>query len=118
MREGHKREKGKMKTEFKITYDRSYLLYVACFVCLLATGATAGMNEFESCQCKNGLATKGDPKEEVLRECGKPALTKYYVRKDCDEMWLYNFGPSEFMQGICFDNSNRVKKVLSLTPGY
>lgn len=33
-------------------------------------------------------------------------------------MWLYNFGPTEFMQGVCFDNSGRVKKVLSLERGY
>jgi hypothetical protein len=92
---------------------------VSClFLCVLVANAVAGMNEFESCQCKNGLATKGDPKEEIKQECGQPVLVKYNVRKDCDEMWLYNFGPNEFMQGICFDRSGRVKKVLSLTSGY
>ena len=96
---------------------RIYLVISVVFS-VFATSAIAGTNEFESCRCPNGLATKGNEKKEVEQECGKPVLVKYYVRKDCDEMWLYNFGPSEFMQGICFDRSGRVKKVLSLDPGY
>jgi len=90
---------------------------MCCFYSLLTTAATAGMNEFDSCRCNNGLATKDDTKEEVLEECGKPVQIYSNLRRDCREMWLFNFGPNEFMQGICFEN-NRVKKVLSLTRGY
>jgi hypothetical protein len=97
----------------------SRVLTIICLIhCVFATYSVAGMNEFESCRCKNGLATKGDPKQEVLEECGKPVSAPTYVSRDCIEMWLYNFGPNEFMQGICFDHSGRVKKVLSLTYGY
>ncbi len=90
---------------------------ISFVVAALAVNATAGMNEFESCRCKNGLATKGDTKQEVLEDCGQP-VRHSYDRRECPEMWLYNFGPSEFMQGVCFDNSGRVKKVLSLEQGY
>ena len=76
------------------------------------------MNEFESCRCKNGLATKGDQKQDVLQKCDPPATRQFTSGRDCRELWLYNFGPNEFMQGICFDNSGRVKKVLSLAHGY
>ena len=74
------------------------------------------MNVFESCRCKNGIATKGDLKQEVLQKCDQPA-TQYPGRSGCSEIWLYNFGPNEFMQGICFEGG-RVDKVLSLDRGY
>lgn len=87
-------------------------------LCTLVANASAGINEFESCRCKNGLATKGDQKQEVLQKCEQPASHQFNIGRDCREMWLYNFGPNEFMQGICFDSGGRVKKVLSLTHGY
>jgi len=78
--------------------------------------------EFESCRCANGLASKGDSKEEVLQECGKPAAkhsgyksirgNRMYV-----EQWIYNFGPNEFMQAINFDSNGRVVSVTSLGHG-
>ena len=86
-----------------------------CFV--LISFAFARMNEFESCRCNNGLASRGDTKQEVLEECGKPVRIFSNPRRDCGEIWVYNFGPNEFMQGICFE-SDRVKKVISLDRGY
>lgn len=98
------------------------MLRMSLLVCIMLsvsiTNTIAGMNEFQSCRCKNGLATKGDDKQEVKQECGEPVTVKFNVGRDCSEMWLYNFGPNEFMQGICFDRSGRVKKVLSLNTGY
>lgn len=75
------------------------------------------MNVFESCRCNNGLATKGDLKQDVLEKCAQPVIRQHSGRGDCREIWLYNFGPNEFMQGICFDG-NRVSKVISLDHGY
>lgn len=94
-------------------------VYVAiCLILFLqATNAVAGANEFESCRCGNELASKGDSKQEVQRKCGQPLQVSYNVRSGCSEMWLYNFGPNEFMQGICFTRSS-VQKILSLTRGY
>lgn len=87
---------------------------------LVAMNATAkahtGMNVFESCRCSNGIATKGDLKHEVLEKCAQPA-GRFGGSTDCREIWLYNFGPNEFMQGVCFKD-NRVSKVLSLDHGY
>ncbi|WP_224961204.1 DUF2845 domain-containing protein [Geomonas subterranea] len=82
-----------------------------------AAKAHTGMNVFESCRCNNGLATKGDSRQEVLEKCAQPASRQFIPASDCGEIWLYNFGPNEFMQGICFDRS-RVTKVLSLDHGY
>ena len=90
---------------------------VTLWSCIAATNADAGVNEFDSCRCGNAIASKGDMKHEVLEKCGKPASVSY-PRRDCRLMWLYNFGPNEFMQGICFDNNDRVKKILSLNRGY
>jgi hypothetical protein len=95
---------------------RTFIIILFMYSILITT-ATAGMNEFESCRCENRLATKGDTKQEVQEVCGKPVHVYYNLRRDCREMWLYNFGPNAFMQGICFEN-DRVKKVLSLTRGY
>jgi hypothetical protein len=81
-----------------------------------AANAYTGMNVFDSCRCKNGLATKGDLKQEVLQKCEEPAA-HFSGSRGCREIWVYNFGPNEFMQGICFDG-NRVNKVLSLDHGY
>lgn len=84
---------------------------------MIKGNAVAGVNEFESCRCKNGIATKGDTKQDVQQKCEQPVRI-HYVNNDCREMWLYNFGPNEFMQGICFASNGRVKKVLSLDYGY
>jgi hypothetical protein len=78
---------------------------------------SAGLNEFESCRCKNGIASKGENKQEVLAKCDQPAATTFTRTKNCTDLWLYNFGPNEFMQGVCFDRG-RVSKVLSLDYGY
>jgi len=90
---------------------------IGLIICLQATDAAAGADEYESCRCKNELATKGDSKSVVEQKCGPPLRVSYNVRRGCYEMWLYNFGPNEFMQGICFERGS-VQKVLSLTRGY
>ena len=90
---------------------------ICLFLCLLATNAVAGADEYESCRCKNELATKGDSKVVIHQKCGSPLQVSYNVRKGCYEMWLYNFGPNEFMQGICFERGS-VQKVLSLNRGH
>ena len=82
-----------------------------------AAKAHTGMNVFESCRCNNGLAAKGDLKQEVLEKCAQPVSRQFTGSRVCREIWLYNFGPNEFMQGVCFDG-NRANKVLSLDHGY
>lgn len=87
----------------------------------IATNAAANghtnMNVFESCRCRHGLATKGDRQHEVLTKCEEPVGRQRTHRRGCGEIWLYNFGPNEFMQGVCFEG-DRVTKVLSLDYGY
>ena len=87
------------------------------------SSATAFANYFESCRCPRGLATVGDTKLEVERECGKPirmesGYIKVKGRKIYGERWIYNFGPTEFMQAIAFDSSQKVVGVESLQMGY
>ncbi len=62
--------------------------------------------------CAKGLATRGDLKEEVLQECGKPvakhsAYKKVRGSRMYVEEWVYNFGPNEFMQAINFDSDGK-----------
>ncbi|UFS71173.1 DUF2845 domain-containing protein [Geomonas sp. RF6] len=90
---------------------------ITLFIILSSMSAYGGVNEFDSCRCGNAIATKGDSKQEVLQKCGQPAKVSYQGTS-CYQMWLYNFGPNEFMQGICFDSGDKVKKVLSLNHGY
>lgn len=90
---------------------------------LIVFVSAAYADQFESCRCKNGLATIGDPRQEVLTECGQPIKKEAgYVRvrgqKLYVEKWIYNFGPTEFMQAIAFDNSGKVVVVESLGRGY
>jgi hypothetical protein len=90
--------------------------------CISITAVSGYADEFESCRCANGLASRGDSKEEVLQECGKPVAkhsrykrirgSRLYV-----EEWVYNFGPNEFMQAINFDRDGRVLSVTSLGYG-
>lgn len=95
-----------------------YLIFVCCM-----SSATAFANYFESCRCPRGLATVGDSKLEVEKECGKPVrIESGYIkvkgRKIYGERWIYNFGPTEFMQAIAFDSSQKVVGVESLQIGF
>ncbi|MCM0081329.1 DUF2845 domain-containing protein [Geomonas sp. Red32] len=82
-----------------------------------AANANSGLNAFESCRCKNGLATNGDSMQEVMQKCDEPVAKSASYRSGCAEIWLYNFGPNEFMQAVCF-HRGRVSKVISLDHGY
>lgn len=90
--------------------------------CILLISVSGYAEDFESCRCEKGLASRGDLKEEVLQECGKPVVKRYtYKRVRGSRMyveeWVYNFGPNEFMQAINFDSSGKVVSVTSLGYG-
>lgn len=92
------------------------------FICSIAS-VSAIANYYESCRCPRGLATVGDSKIEVEKECGKPlkiesGYLKINGRKMYGERWIYNFGPTEFMQAIAFDSSQKVVGVESLQMGF
>lgn len=102
--------------------DLKRALYSGLFLFFLAT-VTAFADQYDSCRCTKGLATIGDSKQEVSAECGLPLKTEYgYVRvrgkRMFVEKWVYNFGPSEFMQSIAFDNNNKIVIVESLQTGF
>lgn len=95
---------------------------ILLFVCSMFMSVSGYAAEFDSCRCANGLASKGDSKEEVLQECGKPvAKRSSYKRIRGSRMyveeWVYNFGPNEFMQAIHFDRDGKVVSVTSLGYG-
>lgn len=52
-------------------------LFLLLLGCMTVRYANAGMNELESCRCNNGIASKGDKKDEVLQECGSPVRQQY-----------------------------------------
>jgi len=98
---------------------KTIIIICASIILMSASGYA---NDFESCRCANGLASRGDSKEEVLQECGKPvAKRSMYKRVRGSRMyveeWVYNFGPNEFMQAINFDSTGKVLSVTSLGYG-
>ena len=98
---------------------KKVILLCVCSTFMSVSGYAA---EFDTCRCANGLASKGDSKEEVLQECGKPmAKHSRYQRIRGSRMhveeWVYNFGPNEFMQAIIFDSDGKVVSVTSLGYG-
>ena len=98
------------------------MIILVLFLCLLDSSSVLA-NYYESCRCPKGLATVGDPKAEVEKECGRPfrvesGYIKVKGRKIFGERWIYNFGPNEFMQAITFDSSQKVVGVESLQMGF
>ncbi len=74
--------------------------------------------------CGTRLVRVGDSKAEVFRICGEPAWREKYDeewwQKERDrgirhggsiahEQWVYNFGPTQFMQYLYFENGRLVK---------
>ena len=98
---------------------------IAVFTLAVSVALTvaAYSDQYDSCRCKNGLATVGDSSQEVLSDCGQP------LRKESGQLmirgkriyaqkWIYNFGPQEFMQAIAFGDNGKVVTVESLGRGY
>ena len=92
----------------------------------LAAAAPARAGETETCICRNGIVSKGDPIVEVLKKCGQPAQKYQRVETRSEKKglsivtideWIYNFGPNEFMYGLRFENG-RVERIESLDYGY
>lgn len=47
--------------------------------------------------CPAGIVTIGDTRFSVLEKCGKPTFTDEY-----GDVWVYDYGPSEFVRYITF----------------
>jgi len=122
---------------------RTVAVAAALTLTCLATVVTPLIARADSLRCGSKIASEGSTQAEVLLRCGEPMtkLTRYetiseetrtqnqtkdktsgasqaQVRtftRTIDE-WVYNFGPSEFMQEVTFVDG-RLLKVRSLTYG-
>lgn len=75
---------------------------------LLATGCTLWSGAAvagDSLRCGSYLVSVGDPGYEVEARCGQPS--DRYFTADGD-IWIYNFGPSRFLEQLRFLNGRLV----------
>lgn len=102
-------------------------------VLLALAPLTAGATETGTMICKSGIVSIGDAIPQVLQKCGRPAYstqreqvevggsTKPGVRRTYTKVtvddWTYNFGPTEFMYRVIFENGE-VARIESLDWGY
>ncbi len=76
---------------------------------LAATTSAAALN------CGTRLVTEGLSAYEVLRICGPPAWVS--GSPFADEEWIYDFGPTKFLERLTFLN-DRLVRVDELGYGY
>jgi hypothetical protein len=55
------------------------------------------LDDESTCQCPKGIVSIGDPRFNVMEKCGKPTSTE-----DSGNIWIYDYGPSEFVRYITF----------------
>ena len=59
-------------------------------------------DEFDAMRCGNQLVTLGDQQFIVAQICGDP--DRIQVESYGREIWIYNFGPDEFIRYLTFVN--------------
>lgn len=101
---------------------------------LLILAASAG--PAHALRCGTGLVTEGQSKYDVLQRCGDPAYVDSHVeyrpgmsnpleprpldslepnlpyatvREVTVEEWVYNFGPTQLMSSLIFENGRLIK---------
>ncbi len=97
----------------------------ALTVLLVVVFSIPALAKADSLRCGRALVSEGDSKTEALAKCGEPAMkdtrveyqtvTVYSdglavertVSKTIDE-WTYNFGPSNFLQYVTFEDGKLV----------
>ncbi len=104
------------------------LLSVTAIVATMAAAAPARADS--SIRCKSGLVSAGDARVDLLGKCGLPDLEERRLSSRSVETatslrsvevvideWLYDFGPSSFVQVVTLENG-RVRKVEQLGYGH
>jgi hypothetical protein len=76
------------------------LLFLA--VVFFASVSIAAEQEATSMMCDNGIVNIGDYDVDVQDKCGEPSKKEFNV-------WIYNFGPSEAVYTVIFDQSKVVR---------
>lgn len=71
-------------------------------VMFLASVSIAAEQETTSMMCDNGTVQIGDYDADVQDKCGEPSKKEFNV-------WIYNFGPSEPVYTVIFDQSKVVR---------
>lgn len=97
--------------------NRSFPLLVL-LVLLAALAASGPAGASDTLRCGSRLVSVGDTKAEVLIKCGEPAWKDDWTDvaitgldsaieqriSTVRERWVYNFGPSAFLEFLSFDN--------------
>jgi len=79
------------------------LLLTAFMVMFVIQPNLSALDDASSFQCSGGTVLSGDSEDSVRDKCGDPQKV---TREDADSpiIWLYNFGPSEFVYYVSFTN--------------
>ena len=68
------------------------------------------LDETSSLDCSGGTVLTGDSKDSVREKCGDPQKVAPREGKWSPDIWIYNFGPSEFLYYVTFTN-DRVERI-------
>ena len=84
-----------------------YLLVILAFLALVFGGQTPvfASEEASSIMCDGGVVNIGDMDVDVQDKCGQPNS------QNMNE-WVYNFGPSQPVYTVIFNESSRVERIL------
>lgn len=79
---------------------RPLILAMVGGLLFFASGAFAQtLDTIDAMECPGGMVFVGDNRYSVLEKCGEPAASEEYGR-----IWIYNFGPTEFVYYLTFTN--------------
>lgn len=79
------------------------LLITAFMGIFIVQSDLSALDGTDSLECDNGTVSEGDSEDSVRAKCGSPQKV---TQEDADSpvIWVYNFGPSEFVYYVSFTN--------------
>jgi hypothetical protein len=75
----------------------SFLVLILLLFSFGSSAFTDELDDSDECSCKGGTISIGSTEYDVIEKCGKPT---YY--EGHGTVWVYNFGPTEFILYITF----------------
>ena len=80
-------------------------MYILVFIFMLVIPPNLlALDQTSSLDCSGGTVYTGDSKDSVREKCGDPQKVAPREGKWSPDIWIYNFGPSEFLYYVTFTN--------------
>lgn len=93
------------------TFLGIFILFISISFPFFCTADDFGPQDL---RCEENLISVGAGKQEVLASCGKPASQEPGV----PEIWMYNFGPTDFVYTLIFDEDGKLQQIRQGARGY